>query len=160
MAGIWLRICSHAATFAMSFLRHALRPFMLLVFAALLGACDGSRTAPPKEHALVGGWAATDGTLFHFRADGTFHGVSCAQKELWGNWVTLSDTRIGFQSLMHDSFYRPQYAIISENSRDQMDYIVTGGTHFIHANRVTPEKVVAAIELAVEPKVHRPSASP
>jgi hypothetical protein len=68
----------------------------------------------------------------------------------------LSATRIGFQSLLHDSSYPPQYAIIGKGTSDEMDYMVTGGTNFIHAKRISTEKADTAIELVAEPQVHSP----
>lgn len=91
---------------------------------------------PPPRHALVGAWLARDDTVFVFRDDGTFVGVEMRGREIWGNWVTLDAARIGFQSLMHDVSYRPQYAVISAENPARMDYIVTGGTHFIPALRI------------------------
>ncbi len=107
---------------------------------------------------MEGGWLADDGTVFLFRPDGTFHGYDFRKREIWGNWVTLSNVRIGFQSLLHDSFYNPQYAILDATNRDRMDYIVTGGNHFIGARRVTPEEASAAVRLVVESALHRPAA--
>jgi hypothetical protein len=101
---------------------------------------------------------ADDGTVFLFRPDGTFHGYDFRKREIWGNWVTLSNVRIGFQSLLHDSFYNAQYAILDATNRDRMDYIVTGGNHFIGAHRVTPEEAAAAVRLVVKSAVHRPKA--
>ena len=112
-------------------------------------------TNPPK-HALVGAWLATDGTIFNFHDDGTFHGIDFRKKEIWGNWVTLSPARIGFQSLLHDSSYQPQYAIIDPKNKNEMDYIVTGGTNFIHAKRIATEKANTTIEMVAEPQVHSP----
>ena len=117
-------------------------------------ACEPPRGAHPLE----GGWLADDGTVFLFRPDGTFHGYDFRKREIWGNWVTLSDARIGFQSLLHDSFYNAQYAILDATNRDRMDYIVTGGNHFIGAHRVTPEEAAAAVRLVVKSAVHRPKA--
>lgn len=120
--------------------------------ASWLAACQ-----PPREaHPLEGGWLADDGTVFVFRPNGTFHGIDFRKREIWGNWVTLSPARIGFQSLLHDSFYNPQYAIINATDPARMDYIVTGGNHFIGARRVDPQEAAAAVRLIAEPEVHRP----
>ena len=144
------------------------QPLAIFTFAALcLGsfptlspaqnAAPSPAIAPaPAEHVLVGAWLATDGTIFIFRADGTFHGFDCAHKEIWGSWVTLSASRVGFQSLLHDRSYRPQYAIIDKTDRDAMDYIITGGTSFIHAKRIPLTKAEDAVEVVVEPQVHQP----
>ena len=128
-----------------------------------LAAPGRAQTAPaatpettPAVHALVGAWLATDGTVFIFRKDGTFHGFDFRPKEIWGNWVTLSATRIGFQSLLHNESYQPQYAIIDKSNKDSKDYIVTGGNSFIKAARPPVEKAEAAVEVVVEPQVHHP----
>lgn len=112
--------------------------------------------AAPPEHVLVGAWQASDGTVFIFRKDGTFHGYDFRKREIWGNWVTLSPSRIGFQSLLHDSFYRPQYAIIDKADKDTMNYIVTGGTTFIEATRLEVAKAEADVEAVVQPQIHQP----
>lgn len=126
----------------------------VLLACLFLTACEPPRGAHPLE----GGWLADDGTIFVFRPDGTFHGIDFRKREIWGNWVTLSPTRIGFQSLLHDSFYNPQYAIINETNAARMDYIVTGGNHFIGARRVSPAEADAAVRLVAEPQVYRPDA--
>jgi hypothetical protein len=146
----WRRKCT---IFAMH--RNSRRFALFAGFALaslLLAACAPTRGGHPLE----GGWLADDGTVFVFRPDGTFHGYDFRKREIWGNWVTLSDARIGFQSLLHDSFYNPQYAIIDATNRDRMNYIVTGGNHFIDARRVDPGEAAAAVRLVVEPAVHRP----
>lgn len=124
----------------------------LVLAAFLLTACEPPRGAHPLE----GGWLADDGTVFVFRPDGTFHGIDWRKREIWGNWVTLSPSRIGFQSLLHDSFYNPQYAIINATNTARMDYIVTGGNNFIAARRVPPAEAEAAVRLVAEPQVQRP----
>lgn len=130
----------------------------LIAFTALIFcSCDTQQTQ--TKHPMIGAWLAHDGTIFNFRDDGTFHGIDLRKKEIWGNWVTLSKSRIGFQSLLHDSYYHPQYAIIQESNPDAMDYIVTGGTHFISASRIDPAKAAAAIELVVTPRLHLPTKS-
>lgn len=128
---------------------------MLVLWIQALTSCEppASRTSP---HPLVGAWLASDGTIFDFRDDGTFHGIDFRKHEIWGNWVKLSETRIGFQSHLHTSFYHPQYAIIDRQSRDRMDYIVSDGNQFIQADRISREKAQAAIELLVEPNLPRP----
>lgn len=144
------------------------QPLAILVFAALclgsfpeLGPAQNATPAPalapvPAEHVLAGAWLADDGTVFIFRADGTFHGFDYTHKEIWGNWVTLSPSRIGFQSLLHNASYLPQYAIIDKTDRDAMDYIVTRGSSFIHAKRIPLVKAEDAVEVVVEPQVQRP----
>jgi hypothetical protein len=109
-----------------------------------------------SRHALEGGWLGDDGTVFLFKSDGTFHGYDMHNTEIWGNWVSLSDERIGFQSLMHNSYYAPQYAIVDTADNDQMDYIIAGGTSFIHAKRLSVDKAEAAIKTVVDPQIHHP----
>lgn len=108
-----------------------------------------------RSHALIGAWKADDRTIFIFRADGTFRGADFRKTEIWGNWVELSPTRIGFQSLLHDSFYRPQYAVISAD-KDQMNYIVTGGTRFIHARRIPVEEAYSTLDEILSAKIILP----
>ena len=132
-----------------------LRLLLLAATAMFLCSCDQA-AMQGQRHPLVGAWLATDGTIFHFRDDRTFHGLDFRKREIWGNWVILSDSRIGFQSLLHDSFYDPQYAVIRKDDRNAMDYIVTGGTHFIPATRIDPSKADAAIELVIRPGLHLP----
>jgi len=126
------------------------------LFLLMMAGCDRPAGSSFKYHPLNGAWLATDGTIFHFRDDGTFHGVNLNHREIWGNWVILSDRRIGFQSLLHDSYYRPQYAIIRESNKDEMDYIVTGGNRFILAERIPTEEAITTIEEIVAPQVHNP----
>lgn len=74
------------------------------------------------------------------------------------SWKTdgKAPTRIGFQSLLHDSFYRPQYATLRDGDPDRMDYIVTGGTHFIEAERIDLLFARAEVERIIAPQVHQP----
>jgi hypothetical protein len=94
--------------------------------------------------------------VFLFRPDGTFHGYDFRYREIWGNWVALSEERIGFQSLSHDSFYNPQYAIIDPEDPEKMDYIVTGGTHFLSARRISIAEAEAATKVVVDQNIHYP----
>lgn len=105
---------------------------------------------------MQGGWLCADGTVFHFREDKSFHGYDFRHRELWGNWVVLSEARIGFQSLMHDAFYNPQYAIVNVENPEEMNYIVTGGDHFISAERIPEAEAVAAINLVIAKTIHSP----
>jgi hypothetical protein len=129
---------------------------LLLLFASfLLTACEQPAPAP-RNHVLQGAWLADDGTIFIFRPDGTFHGVDFRRREIWGNWVKLSNQRIGFQSLLHDSYYNPQYAIIDPDDANAMDYIVTGGNNFIRAKRIPATEAQFAVDLIIAPEIHRP----
>ena len=78
-------------------------------------------------------------------------------KEIWGNWVPLSEERIGFQTLMHKNYYRPQYAIIRKGDSDKMDYIVSDANYFIEAKRVPLEGAKQAVEILTAPGVIWPS---
>ncbi len=131
------------------------RILLLLLASLLFTACE-QPAAAPRHHVLQGAWLADDGTIFIFRPDGTFHGVDFRRREIWGNWVKLSDQRIGFQSLLHDSYYNPQYAIIDANDANAMDYIVTGGNNFIRAKRIPPTEAQFAVDLIIAPEIHRP----
>ena len=140
-----------------------LRTLLLISIAcSFLGACDQEDSSPgylsesDRIHPMQGGWLGADGTVFHFRNDKTFHGYDFRHREFWGNWVVLSDERIGFQSLMHDAFYNPQYAIVDAENEQKMDYIVTGGEHFISAKRIPDNEAVAAINLVIEKSLHSP----
>lgn len=119
-------------------------------------SCQKKEFSSLEKHPLLGAWIADDNTIFHFRKDGTFHGLDWRQNEIWGNWVVLSETRIGFHSLLHDRSYRPQYAIIRNGESNKMDYIVTNGTHFISATRISAGDAKFWLEKIVEPKVHKP----
>jgi hypothetical protein len=136
-----------------------IRHYAILILCGsffLLGACGPAPQTRVNEHVFVGGWVAADGTLFHFRSDGTFHGADWRKKEIWGNWVMLSDQRIGFQSLLHDSFYNPQYAIINPKNKGSMDYIITDGTRFITARRISPDDAQKRINEIIEPQIIKP----
>jgi hypothetical protein len=139
------------------------KPTLMLALTSLalvtFSSCDfqtPAQEANKPKHPMVGAWLATDGSIFDFRDDGTFHGIDSGKNEIWGNWVVLSPTRIGFQSLRRDSSYQPQYAIIGTGTPDEMDYIVAGGTDFIHAKRIPTDKANTAIDLVVEPQLHSP----
>lgn len=90
----------------------------------------------PAPHPMIGAWLAEDGTVFRFRADGTFVGIDFRAREIWGNWVAINEQRIGFQSLLSQSYYQPQYAVISAKP-DEMDYSYSDRPGFIHAQRIT-----------------------
>lgn len=134
--------------------------FKNLLVAALFVAFSGCVSMPPnlyeRKHALIGAWKATDGTIFVFRNDGTFHGIDWHHREIWGNWVTLAPNRIGFQSLTHDSYYLPQYAVISDH-KNIMNYIITGGKRFIQAERITNIQAADEIEEVLVSKVILPN---
>ena len=141
-------------------MRRHLRSLIFVSLILCLSACHPPATPGVPDHVLVGGWVADDGTIFLFRSDGSFHGVDWKKREIWGNWVGLSDQRIGFQSLMHSSFYNPQYAVINPKNKGSMDYIVSDGTRFISGRRIPPEDAQSRIEAIVEPQVLNPQAPP
>lgn len=119
-------------------------------------SCNTDSNKSSTAHALVGAWQAEDKTVFLFRNDHSFHGIDFVGREIWGTWVELSDTRIGFQSLSYDSSYRPQYAIIRSEDSNQMDYINTGNISFTAAKRIEPEKAQIFIEMTATPLLHLP----
>jgi hypothetical protein len=131
-----------------------------MIFAVIdLPACKRSfftAIATPQRHILVGSWKATDGTIFMFRNDGTFHGIDYRSKEIWGNWVTLSEERIGFQSLLHDATYRPQYAVIDKTNTNLMHYIITGGTSFIDASRIPDNDAEKKVQSVIVDQIYSP----
>jgi hypothetical protein len=131
---------------------------VVLLVAWLTAGCSPRAVQVP--HVLEGAWLASDDTIFIFRPDGTFHGIDCNEREIWGNWVRLSDERIGFQSLLHDQFYDPQYAIINATNRARMDYIVTGGTGFIDAQRIPVSDASRRVETVIRAQIHRPPPRP
>jgi hypothetical protein len=105
----------------------------------------GTEQAVRREtHPLVGAWLATDGTVFRFREDGTFVGIDYRAREIWGNWVRVNESRIGFQSLFHRGQYAPQYAVISDNP-NVMNYIYSQSDNFIKAERITDKDAEAII---------------
>lgn len=106
------------------------------------GTQDSPRTKPP--HALAGAWLAEDGTVFRFRENGTFVGIDFRAREIWGSWVVLDDRRIGFQSLLNQSYYRPQFAVIAAKP-DEMDYSYSDRPGFIHAQRISDKDAEAII---------------
>lgn len=128
-----------------------------LVFVVAISGCATTYLfSEVKSHKLVGAWKAADNTIFIFRENGSFHGVDWQAREIWGNWVELSPTRIGFQSLTHDNFYRPQYAVISTDE-NRMSYIITGGVRFITAERVDRKEAAAEIDRMLIGKIVLPS---
>lgn len=135
----------------------SLAGFALLVLAGCATRAK-PEPEPPPRHALVGAWLARDDTVFVFRDDGTFVGADMRGREIWGNWVTLDAARIGFQGLMHDASYRPQYAVISAENPARMDYIVTNGKHFIPALRIGPDEARRRMDEALAGKIVLPAA--
>lgn len=129
----------------------------MLWLSIVVAGCDRKvETVAIPRHVLVGGWKADDATIFVYRNDGTFHGVDWRQREIWGNWVKLSDERIGFQSLMHASYYNPQYAIVGKSDANRMDYIISDGTRFISATRIEAEEAEVLINASTQQSVHKP----
>jgi hypothetical protein len=100
---------------------------------------------PHHKHALVGCWQAEDSTVFVFRDDGTFIGRDFRGRRIFGNWVGLNKEQIGFQSLMHGSFYSPQYAEVTSSG---MRYAYSDSPGFIDALSVDPITADRQISLA------------
>jgi len=118
---------------------------MLLLGATGCATCHTSR----HNHALVGCWQAKeDPTVLIFRKDGTFIGQDFKKQRIFGTWVTLNQTQIGFQSLFYSGFYNPQYAEVTATG---MRYAFTPrstsgpGPGFAHCVRIdynTAKKIV------------------
>ena len=113
-------------------------PAVLCFF--LLAPTGCVKVKPP--HPLVGSWKASDGTVFVFRKDGTFIGRDYVNRRIFGNWVELDGSRIGFQTLMHASAYAPQYAEITP---DGMRYAYSDGSRFVKAKRLGFAKALEEI---------------
>jgi len=116
------------------------RRILVLVLLCLIGVSGCVKVKPP--HPLVGSWKASDGTVFVFRKDGTFIGRDYVNRRIFGNWVELDGSRIGFQTLMHASAYAPQYA---EVTPDGMRYAYSDGSRFVKAKRLGFAKALEEI---------------
>jgi len=103
--------------------------------------------APAKQphHALQGSWLASDKTIFSIRNNGTFVGKDLRGNLLWGNWVANDKDRNGVQSLLHKTFYAPQFAVLTPEG---MQYAASDQDWFIRATRITDEKAYAGIATA------------
>jgi len=109
-------------------------------FFCLMGLSGCIKVKP--QHPLVGSWQASDGTVFVFRKDGTFVGRDYVNRRIFGNWVELDGSRIGFQTLMHTSAYAPQYA---ETTPSGMRYAYSDGSRFVNAKRLSAAKAMEKI---------------
>ncbi|HSY18631.1 MAG TPA: hypothetical protein VK815_09870 [Candidatus Acidoferrales bacterium] len=119
---------------------------LLLVGATGCATCCHSSR---HNHALVGCWQAKeDPTVLIFRRDGTFIGQDFKKQRIFGTWVTVNKSEIGFQSLYYSGFYNPQYAEVTTNG---MRYAYTPrredgpGPGFAHCVRIdydTAKKIV------------------
>jgi hypothetical protein len=123
-------------------LRFGRRTFAALLLC-LVGLSGCIKVKPP--HPLVGSWEASDGTVFVFRKDGTFVGRDYVNRRIFGNWVELDGSRIGFQTLMHTSAYAPQYA---ETAPGGMRYAYSDGSRFVNAKRLSGAKAMKKIAAA------------
>ncbi|HEV2693997.1 MAG TPA: hypothetical protein VG347_13970 [Verrucomicrobiae bacterium] len=89
----------------------------LLLLLAATGCAthhDHASRQNVHTHALVGCWQAQeDPTVLIFNDDGTFIGQDFKKQRIWGNWVILNKTEIGFQSLYYSGTYNPQYAEVT-----------------------------------------------
>ena len=113
------------------------------LFFCLIGLSGCVKVKP--QHPLVGSWQASDGTVFVFRKDGTFVGRDYVNRRIFGNWVELDGSRIGFQTLMHTSAYAPQYA---ETTPGGMRYAYSDGSRFVNAKRLSAAKAMEKITAA------------
>lgn len=113
------------------------------LFFCLIGLSGCVKVKP--LHPLVGSWEASDGTVFVFRKDGTFVGRDYMNRRIFGNWVELDGSRIGFQTLMHTSAYAPQYA---EATTRGMRYAYSDGSRFVNARRLNAAKAMEKITAA------------
>ena len=115
----------------------------LLILIGITG-CATSNSSPATQthhkHILVGCWQAKeDPTVLIFRADGTFIGQDFKKQRIFGTWVVLNKSQIGFQSLYYSGFYNPQYAEVVTTG---MRYAYTGrsvggsGPGFTHCVRI------------------------
>jgi len=112
-------------------------------FFCLMGLSGCIKVKP--QHPLVGSWQASDGTVFVFRKDGTFVGRDYVNRKIFGNWVELDGSRIGFQTLMHTSAYAPQYA---ETTPSGMRYAYSDGSRFVNAKRLSAATAMQKITTA------------
>lgn len=97
------------------------------------------------KHPLVGAWHASDSTVFIFRNDGTFVGRDYMNRRIFGNWVELDESHIGFQTLMHAGGYLPQYA---EVTPDGMRYAYSDASRFVDAVKMEPADAARQIRAA------------
>ena len=116
---------------------------VVVLFSCLIGLSGCVKVKP--QHPLVGSWQASDGTVFVFRKDGTFVGRDYVNRRIFGNWVELDGSRIGFQTLMHTSAYAPQYA---ETTPGGMRYAYSDGSRFVNAKRLSAAKAMEKITTA------------
>jgi hypothetical protein len=87
----------------------------LLILIGVTGCatCTSSLQAQ-HTHVLVGCWQAKeDPTVLIFRDDGTFVGQDFRKQRIFGTWIVLNKSQIGFQSLYYSGFYNPQYAEVT-----------------------------------------------
>lgn len=101
--------------------------------------------ATKPRHSLVGSWLASDKTIFSIRSNGTFVGKDMRGQLIWGNWVEIDKDRIGFQSLLHKTYYAPQFAVLTPKG---MQYAASDSDWFIRATRITDSEAQAGIASA------------
>ena len=113
---------------------------LLLLLAVTGCATHYSAHRMHHRHVLIGCWQAKeDPTILIFRDDGTFIGQDFKKQRIFGTWVTLNKSQIGFQSLYYSGFYNPQYAEVTDTG---MRYAYTPrnesgpGPGFAHCVRI------------------------
>lgn len=127
----------------------------LLSLLILIGAtgCATQKTAPAAQaqhqHILVGCWQAKeDPTVLIFRDDGTFIGQDFKKQRIFGTWIDLGQSQIGFQSLYYSGSYNPQYAEVTATG---MRYAYTPraksgpGPGFAHCVRIDFDAAMKAV---------------
>jgi len=114
----------------------------------------GERLLNPP-HPLEGSWRSDDDTIFTFRHNGTFVGKDLRGILIWGNWVKIDGEKIGFQSLLHKSFYNPQYAV---STAEGMEYINSDSNNSIRAKKITESEASAGIDNAITSKADKAGA--
>jgi len=102
------------------------------------------------QHVLVGCWQAKeDPTVLIFRNDGTFIGQDFRRQRIFGTWIALNKSQIGFQSLYYSGFYNPQYAEVTDAG---MRYAYTPrtdggpGPGFAHCVRIDFETAIKKVD--------------
>jgi hypothetical protein len=126
-----------------------LLPLLVLMWVA---GCSTTCCLIHQKHALVGCWQAKeDPTILIFREDGTFIGQDFNKQRIFGNWVVLNKTQIGFQSLYYSGFYNPQYAEVTATG---MRYAYTpripgtAGPGFAHCVRIDFKTAIKEVNQA------------
>jgi hypothetical protein len=125
------------------------------LFILIAAAGCATRNESPQachRHVLAGCWQAKeDPTILIFRDDGTFIGQDFKKQRIFGTWIVLNKSQIGFQSLYYSGFYNPQYAEVTATG---MRYAYTprnpggSGPGFAHCVRMDFETAMKEINLS------------